>query len=197
MIRAVLALATILAVGSHAFALDQGASAPTLRAAFMYNFAKFTEWPANVIPRDQPMVFCVTDDAPMADALEQIVKGRAVGGHALAVRRVGLDSAGLGSAGFGSAGFGSGVRACHLLYASGLDAKRTHELLGAVDHLPVLTVGDFERFAQMGGVANFFVEDGKMRFAINIDAAQRAGLRVSSKLLMLARIVRNSDERSR
>jgi hypothetical protein len=182
MIRAVLVLVSILAVGSHAFAIDQGASAPALRAAFMYNFAKFTEWPAKVIPRDQPMVFCVTDDAPMAEALEQIVKGRAVGGHALAVRRVALDS---------------GVRACHLLYASGLDAKRTNELLGAVDHLPVLTVGDFERFAQMGGVANFFVEDGKMRFAINIDSAQRAGLRVSSKLLMLARIVRSSDDHSK
>jgi hypothetical protein len=182
MISAVIALASILAVNSSAFVTDQSASAPALRAAFMYNFAKFTEWPANVIRRDQPIVFCVRDDAPMAEALQQIVKGRAVGGHALAVRRVGLDN---------------GVRACHLLYASGLDAKRTNELLGTVGPLPVLTVGDFERFAQMGGVANFFVEDGKMRFAINIDSAQRAGLRVSSKLLMLARIVRTSDDRSK
>jgi YfiR/HmsC-like len=187
MIRAVIALAALVAlvtdVGSSASVIDpQGASAPALRAAFMYNFAKFTEWPANVIPRDQPLVFCVTDDGPMAEALEQIVKGRAVGGHALAVRQVALDS---------------GVRACHLLYASGLDAKRANELLGTVDHLPVLTVGDFERFAQMGGVASFFVEDGKMRFAINIDSAHRAGLRVSSKLLMLARIVRSSDDRTR
>jgi len=182
MMRAVIVLVSILTVGSTAFALDEGASAPALRAAFMYNFAKFTEWPANVIPRDQPMVFCVTDDAQMAEALEQILKGRAVGGHTLAVRRVALDN---------------GLRACHLLYASGLDAKRTNELLGTVERLPVLTVGDFERFAQMGGVANFFVEDGKMRFAINIDSAQRAGLRVSSKLLMLARIVRSSDATSR
>jgi len=182
MMRAVIVLVSILTVGSTAFALDEGASAPALRAAFMYNFAKFTEWPANVIPRDQPMVFCVTDDAPMAEALEQILKGRAVGGHTLAVRRVALDN---------------GLRACHLLYASGLDAKRTNELLGTVERLPVLTVGDFERFAQMGGVANFFVEDGKMRFAINIDSAQRAGLRVSSKLLMLARIVRSSEATSR
>jgi hypothetical protein len=181
--RAVIALAFALAAGSSAFAIDQSASAPELRAAFMYNFAKFTEWPPNVIPRDQPLVFCVTnDDAPMAEALEQIVKGRAVGGHALAVRRVGLDR---------------GIRACHLLYAPGLDAKRTNELLGAVEHLPVLTVGDFERFTQMGGVASFFIEDGKMRFAINIDSMQRAGLRVSSKLLMLARIVRSGDDRSR
>jgi hypothetical protein len=182
MTRAVIVLVSVLTFGSTAFAIDEGASAPALRAAFMYNFAKFTEWPANVIPRDQPMVFCVRDDAPMAEALEQILKGRAVGGHALAVRQVGLDN---------------GLRACHLLYASGLDAKRTNELLGTVERLPVLTVGDFERFAQMGGVANFFVEDGKMRFAINIESAQRAGLRVSSKLLMLARIVRSSEARSR
>jgi hypothetical protein len=183
MISAVIALASMLAVGARAFVIDQGASAPALRAAFMYNFAKFTEWPANVMPRDQPIVFCVTDDdAPMAEALEQIVKGRAVSGHALTVRRVGLDK---------------GVRACHLLYVSGLDAKRTTELLGTVERAPVLTVGDFERFAQMGGVASFFVEDGKMRFAINVESAQRAGLRVSSKLLMLARIVRTSDDRTR
>ena len=77
---AVIALASILAVASSTFAIDQSASAPALRAAFMYNFAKFTEWPANVIPRDQPIVFCVTNDAPTAEALEQIVKGRAVGG---------------------------------------------------------------------------------------------------------------------
>jgi hypothetical protein len=182
--RAVLALASVLIVAASARATDQGASAPELRAAFMYNFAKFTEWPASVIgPPDRPIVFCVSDDQPMADALEQIVKGRAVSGHALSVRRTGFAS-------------GGDFRTCHLLYASGLDLKRANELIGTLDRSPVLTVGDFERFAQMGGVANFFVEDGKMRFAINVDSAQRAGLRVSSKLLMLARIVK-TDARAR
>jgi hypothetical protein len=181
-----LALASMLAIiasaGANNGTADQGASAPELRAAFMYNFAKFTEWPANVIgPPDRPLVFCVSDDQPMADALEQIVKGRAVGGHALSVRRTGVTG---------------DFKSCHLLYASGLDTKRANELIGTLDRTPVLTVGDFERFAQMGGVASFFVEDGKMRFAINVDSAQRAGLRVSSKLLMLARIVK-TDVRAR
>lgn len=183
MLKAVLALASVvLALEAGAAAVDQGASAPELRAAFMYNFAKFTEWPAAAVGPDRPIVFCVNDDPQMMEALEQIIKGRAVGGHALTVRSVGL---------------GSDVRTCHLLYASGLDTKRAIELLGTVAHAPVLTVGDFERFAQMGGVASFFVEDGKMRFAINVDSAQRAGLRVSSKLLMLARIVRTADARAR
>jgi hypothetical protein len=179
--RVVVALASLLAIEASAATNDPGASAPDLRAAFMYNFAKFTEWPTTVVGRDRPIVFCVTDDAEVADALEEIVKGRAVGGHALAVRRTGL---------------GSDVRACHLLYVSGLDPKRASEVIGSVNHAPVLTVGDFERFAQMGGVASFFVEDGKMRFAINIDSVQRAGLQVSSQLLMLARIVR-TDARAR
>jgi hypothetical protein len=176
------ALAFALAIVSSVPVVGQSASATALRAAFVYNFAKFTEWPADAMAPDSPIVFCVADDEEMADALEQLVKGHAVGRHTLTVRRVKVDNA---------------VRSCHVLYASALDVRRTTELLGAVERAPVLTVGDYEPFARLGGVASFFVEDGKMRFAVNVDSAQRARLQFSSKLLILARIVRTPHAGSR
>jgi hypothetical protein len=81
------------------------------------------------------------------------------------------------------------------VYAPQLDGERVADLLAAVGAAPVLTISDYEHFARMGGIANFVVEDGKLRFAINVDAAQRAHLRVSSQLLALARVVRGTDAR--
>jgi hypothetical protein len=82
-------------------------------------------------------------------------------------------------------------RACHVLYLAGLDAKRAQPILDELKGAPVLTVGDREQFAQSGGVAGLFVEQGRMRFAINLEAAQRCRLRISSRLLSLAKIVKD------
>jgi hypothetical protein len=83
------------------------------------------------------------------------------------------------------------LAACHLLYASGLDATRSAVLLESIKRTPVFTVSDLDEFTELGGVAHLFVENGTMRFAINPEAAQRAGLHLSSKLLSLARIVKD------
>ena len=171
---------TALALGCTVAAATQTASPTELRAAFVYNFAKFTEWPAHAIAPNEPIAVCVVDDPRATNLFRQVVKGRTIGSHRLAVRCLGL---------------GPDLKSCQIAYAPQLDSARAADLLAAIGDASVLTISDYEHFARLGGIANFVVEDGKMRFAINVDAAQRAHLRVSSQLLALARVVRGTDAR--
>jgi hypothetical protein len=170
----VAALASILIGCATVGVATQTASPAALKAAFLYNFAKFTEWPADALPPGAPLVLCIGDDPTVAKALEEATAGREVEGHALVVRKVELDGP---------------VRSCHLLYVDGLDASRGSRLIETLKGAPVLAVTDFATFATMGGTTNFFVEDGHIRFAVNLDAVQRTKLRLSSRLLTLAKIV--------
>jgi hypothetical protein len=159
----------------------QGSRATAVTAAFLYNFAKFTEWPREALPDGAPLVLCVMQDAPLAAALREETSGRTVEGHPLVVRQT--DGKGP-------------LRSCHILYAANLDAARAAALLQNVQPAPVLVVSDFEDFSRLGGTAHLFVEDDRMRFAINVDAAARAGLRISSRLLSLAVIVKDGPNAS-
>ena len=160
----------------------QGAPEPTLKAAFLYNFVKFAEWPAEVVAPNSPLTLCVLGDEGVQSELEQSVKGHTVGGHSLNVIRITLDGA---------------LRSCHLLYVTGLDRRRLSELIARVKEAPVFTVSDFDAFASFGGVAQLFLENGKVRFAINPASALRARLRISSKLLTLAKLVKDETEGER
>jgi len=166
----------ILLLGVAPVARAQSASEPALKAAFIYNFAKFAEWPADAAPAD-PLTICVFGDAAIADALDETVKGRTVDGRKTVVVRVKPE----------------GFRGCHVLFLAGGDAKRVQTMIDDLKNAPVLTVGDREQFAQSGGVAGLFVEQGRMRFAINVEAAQRGRLRISSRLLSLAKIVKDDN----
>lgn len=146
----------------------------TLTAAFLYTFARFTEWPADA--NAAPLNICVLGDPAVAEGLDQVTSGRSLGGREILVSRVAL---------------GAGLRACHLLYVTGEDPAAATRALEAVGTAPVLTVGEGERFVRLGGIAGLFIEEGRMRFAINPEAALRAGLRLSSKILSLAKIVRD------
>jgi hypothetical protein len=149
----------------------QDVTEPSLKAAFIYNFAKFTEWPADVLSGSTPFTACVLGDAPIGDALERSVKGRQLVGHVIAVQRVAPDGP---------------LKACHLLYISGLKAAQIAGIVDAIKGAPVLTISDVDDFARMGGIAHVFVENGKMRFDLNLELAKRARLQLSSKLLVLA-----------
>lgn len=157
----------------------QGATstAPALKAAFLYNFARFTEWPQDALAGGQRLSLCVVGDHAAADALEQIIKGRVVEGHTLTVEIIKPDGP---------------VRSCHLLYVSALDSKQSAQLLDTVKGAPVFTVSDAGRFAESGGIAQLISENNRMRFAINVTAADRARLRLSSKLLTLATIIKDA-----
>jgi hypothetical protein len=159
---------------------SQTATAPALKAAFLYNFAKFTEWPGDALAAGQPLVLCIISDHAVYDDLVNLTRGRAIDAHPIAVRMIKSTAPAL--------------TGCRLVFASGLDAAGSAALIDLVAGKPVFTASDLESFAQFGGVAGFYVEAGTLRFAINTDAAQRSGLHLSSRLLTLARIVK--DDRS-
>jgi hypothetical protein len=174
-IAATLLMAVVLA---RAPAAEQSVSAPGLTAAFLFNFAQFVEWPAHIVPPGADLVLCVVDDATVAGALEQTIKGRTVLGHQPVVKYVKS---------------GAPLADCHVLYLAGPDLKRALDAIGPVKGLCVFTVSDAGRFAETGGMVELIKDNGKMRFAVNMDALQRGGVRLSSRVLVLAKIVRDAD----
>jgi hypothetical protein len=119
---------------------------------------------------------CVLDDVAVEDSLAQLlVNDGPTAGRGVALVRSAHTRT---------------LRGCHVLYIADTDPARITATLDELRNAPILTVGDGDQFARGGGMIGLFIEDGRMRFAINTDAAQRAGLRFSSRLLSLARIVK-------
>ena len=171
MARAGLAISVVAAVPLIATA--QPLAASTLKAAFMLNFAKFIEWPA--LPAGAPIAVCIVGDEGVAAALVLTVRGQHISGHALDVSRPQNSAM---------------WRDCHLLFIADGQFQRSSVELGGIRTLPVLTVSDGKGFADTGGIIELYLEGDRIRFAINVDAAERSGLHVSSRLLGLAKIVR-------
>ncbi len=162
-------------------ARGQTANEPSLKAAFLHNFIRFTEWPADVERQGRPPVLCVLDADDVARELETVERAAAPGGLGI-VRRVGA---------------GDDLRACALLYMGRVDGRSASTILGGLAGSPVLTVSDRDDWTRHGGVVNFYVENNHMRFAINVAAARRAHLQISSRLLSLARIVEDEPNGGR
>lgn len=165
-------LAVALSLFACGPAEAQVAADPALKAAFLYNFARFVNWPAEVLPSTGPLRICSVD-AAVAGALEQIAAGQIVDRHVVVVSRVTPAQS---------------LRACHVLYAGGLDANDTTAILDALGHAPVFSIGDDDAFTAAGGIARFFVDGGRLRFAINLASARRADLRINPQLLRLGAI---------
>jgi hypothetical protein len=147
---------------------------PALKAAFILNFVKFTEWPEAALAPGAPLVLCVSD-TDVARELETLTSGQVVDGRRLVVRRTGPHDAG---------------RDCTVAYVHDLDRQ---EVRAWIARRPggTLTVSDVEDFAQYGGIVELFVDAGRMRFAVNRRAAEQSRLRLSSRVLSLARLVKN------
>jgi YfiR/HmsC-like len=177
---AVAVLTALLPSASKAQSARQTTQA--LEAAFLYNFTKFTEWPSEALPPAAPLVLCIAGDSVLQKALEEVTKGRLERGHPLVIRRVEVREA---------------LNSCHVLYVADLNSKRALQLLEKLNGAPVLSVSNFTSFAQLGGSVHFFSENGRMRFAVNLDATQRTKLRLSSLLLNLAKIVKDDPSLNR
>jgi hypothetical protein len=146
-----------------------------IKATFLFNFAKYVEWPNQAFPHpDSPFMICLAGD-PFEGAVEQTVAGERLDGRPFIVKHIVL---------------GDNVRECHMLYIAASEARRSGEMIGAVRNLPILTVGEPEDFINTGGMIRFTENAHRIRFQINPDAAERASLKVSSRLLRLADIVR-------
>jgi len=151
-----------------------------VKAAYLYNFGKFVEWPATAFEGpDSPFVIAVVGSDPFARILGETVLNKQIGDRAIRVLRLNSsDEADLRP-----------LRRCHILFVPGgvdFDAKpMQRHCAGSA----VLVVGDRDRFVAEGGMIGFVLEDGRIRFELCREALERAGLNASAQLLKLARLV--------
>jgi len=146
-----------------------------VKGAFLTKFAMFVEWPDKAFQDKQtPLVIGIMGDDPFGPQYEAALLKENAGGRSFTLKR--LKSA-------------AEAADCHILFISASESGRLPEILEAVRGKPTLTVGDQEEFGQRGGMVNFFKENGKLRFEVNSTAVQAAGLKMSSKLLQVARPV--------
>jgi hypothetical protein len=161
-----------MASGGRAQAVDEY----QVKAAFLFNFAKFVEWPPHSFasPSD-PITICVLGPNPFGHTLEDVVRGKSVDGHVFGVRQIAKMNQAAG---------------CQILFVAGARKQ-------LVEQPPpgVLIVGESEKFAQSGGIIGFRLEGGKVRLEINVEAAEQRKLRISSKLLSLAEIVHTAGDK--
>jgi hypothetical protein len=149
------------------------------KAAFLLNFAKFVEWPPKAFQdANAPFVIGIVGDDPFGGALPQIVKGQTAQRRRIEIRhyKVAEDCGG-----------------CHLLFLSRPVAAQSEEILQRLKGQPVLTVSEQENFVRQGGTIGFVVVGKSVRFDINAKAAAAANLKISSKLLAVARAVLKSS----
>lgn len=161
-----------------AVALAQGVNESEVKAAFLYHFTGYVDYPAGAFTQPgAPFVIAVLGKDTIIDALQQAVRGKSVKGRPVVVRQVGL---------------GQDLKGCHVLFVPEAQAANLSRVLDTLGDAPVLLVGESKDFAARGGMIGFFVEQNRVRFEINPEAARRAHLTISSKLLSLARIVKES-----
>jgi len=167
----------LLWFGAYSYA-DSSSDSPSeyqVKAAFLFNFAKFVEWPADTFASPQaPFAVCVLGEDPFGSLLDAALAGKTMATHPVALRRIKERAE---------------ARHCQIVFVSASEVRNYAELMEAVRGSSALLVGDTDGFAALGGMIEFTLEGNHVRFLINPDAAQRAGLMLSSKLLMLARIV--------
>lgn len=144
-----------------------------VKAAFLYNIVRFTDWPAESLgAAAEPFRVCVFGSNPFGSSLDRTVSGDTVEGHAMTVERIaGADR----------------VPSCRVLFVPQSEAGRALPILRAAEAVPVLTVGEAPHFLDQGGIVNLVIEGGRVRFDVNAAAAAARGLRISSKLLRIAR----------
>ena len=144
-------------------------------AAFLFNFARYVEWPENAFDRgDAPVTICMLDSKEFGDVVSDTVSGKTVDRRPVAVNQTSdITKAG----------------GCHILFIGSGFEKSHQDAVAALGGSSVFSVADQEGFASAGGIANFYRADNRIRFAINPDAAKKAGLKISSRLLRLAKVV--------
>ena len=150
-----------------------GFSVQQVQAVFLFNFAQFVKWPPKAFPESAaPLTIGVLGTNPFGGAVEKTVRGETVDGRRMAVKysRRAED-----------------LKGCQIVFISQSESARLGAILGAFHGTSVLTVSDIPRFCEQGGMINFILESGNVRFAINTRSAKNAGLQISPKLLRLAK----------
>jgi len=171
-----LAVALLAAAAGYA----EVAAEYDVKAAFLYNFTKFVEWPSAALTDDRGALrLCVLGEDPFGRSLQEVASEEIAARKLTLLRAARLND----------------PAACQVLFISRTERRRLPALLAAVRDEPVLTVADTEGFLEQGGIINFVLDGSRVRFEINQEAAQRAGLKISSKLMRLAsRVIPGPDD---
>lgn len=175
----VLGVACFLLVAACPYARSQseGSTEYSLKLAFLYNFTKFVEWPTDAFPNaSAPFEVCMVGRDPFGDHLEQSLRDRTVDNRPMAFRR---------------STSGDNLKGCQIVFVTAEAKGQAPSIVSRLKSSSVLTVGETKGFAANGGIVNFIVEENRLRFEVNLDAARQTRLSISSKLLALAKIVRN------
>jgi hypothetical protein len=155
------------------------ASAPAVKAAYLFNFAQFVRWPAGNSASSEPFGVCVIGKDPFGAALDDVLEGEAINGRRAIVRRMAKLT---------------NPAACQIAFISTSEADSVEAILGAVAGQPVLTVSDLPRFIERGGIIAFVAKDNRVRFELNLPAAAAAHLVLSSELARVALAVHRGAE---
>lgn len=168
-----------LCLPSELAAQEQRQDIDKITAAFVFKFASYVEWPSNAFEdKDEPIVIGALGSSAVGAILSDTFEGKKSGGRRVIVRVPLRDDE---------------VQDCHILFISETNAEDTRLAVESVGRNHVLTVSRAPQFARNGGIIQLYLVDNKVRFEINVDAADRAGLKISSKLLGLAKVVHDKQ----
>lgn len=162
-------LVSVLFIPVNVAAQSLHASQTDVEAAYLYNFGKFVRWPGEA--QLNALNICILGHDPFGASLDRIVAGERIAGHPITVTRL----TGI-----------SGTHSCAMIFISSSEAPRLAEDMSALAGLPVMTVSDMAGFADRGGMIQFVLKDDRVRFVVNLNAAGKSGLGVSSQLLKVA-----------
>ena len=178
LILQIIVIFSVSVLPAHLPAQSTGRTEYELKAAFLFNFAKFVEWPPSAFANPQSaFLICVLGPDPFGSALDDALLRHSIQGHAVALLRMKRTA---------------DIVGCQILFVPASERNRLPEVIAKLRGQYVLVIGENEDFASSGGVIQFALEQNHIRFLINTDAADRSGLKFSSKLLALAKIVRDS-----
>jgi len=166
--------------GSEAPAQITSAREYQIKAAFLFNFSQFVEWPPNAFTSPQaPLVIGVLGNDPFGPFLDEAVRGEKSQGRPIVIERCSDPEE---------------ACRCHILFVNYPESERLDTALKALNGRSILTVGDTAGFARRGGMIRFITVNNKVRLRVNLDAAKAAGLTLSSKLLRPAEVVTSTQE---
>jgi hypothetical protein len=172
-------MTTIALMMGVALALLPGNAQPQapeyqVKAAFLFNFAKFVEWPEEALSNEEAFVIGIVGQDPFGHFIDEAVAGKTVREKRITVKRFSRIEDASGS---------------HILFISDSETEHVSRIVKLFSRAPILTVSDIDRFAERGGMVELETKQNRVRFAINVAAVERTGLKPSSQLLKLARIV--------
>lgn len=159
-------------IAANTAVMERALSEYEVKAAYVYNFAKFVEWPENAFRlNNSPITIGIIGDVEFGTLLEKAVKDKMIQERAIRIQNL---------------KWPADLRGFHIVYVSSSEQKRFRKIAESVQHSPVLTITETEDRSQDKGILNLFIEGGKVQFEVNSAGAEQSGLKISSKLLRLA-----------